>query len=484
MRTREPGSPRRLRPRPGRPPAVRIRARVPRPRPGPAAAVLTWARVLRMVRLRAARTGRSRLPPPRSLPPPRPRPPRRRLRHRLPRLRLLRLRLPRLRLLRPRQPRRLLRNRRLRYAAGRAASLPVPGTAGVRAVPAACVPACAVPGGARGCPQPSGQTAAPPAAQPPQSAPPLRGPGGRRSGRGHRSAVVPARPRRALRHSAGAQAGRGARRRPGPGVRHRRRRPGPQAGRARCRPGPTATPGPPGAAGASARSPPPRACLPLGPPRPRPLPGCRCLPACAAPPSTCHGFARSSPSGWWSRCRLRRSSPPWVEADVTAIARLRQRAKAEFEAREGVRLSFLPFFALAALEALKVAPEAQRRARHADRPGHLPRCRAPRRRGGHRRGLLVPVIRNAGDLNIGGLARKIADLAQRTRDGQVSPDELAGGTFTLTNTGSRGALFDTPIINQPQGPSWAPARWSSGPSSSRIRCSARSSPCARSSTWP
>jgi 2-oxoglutarate dehydrogenase E2 component (dihydrolipoamide succinyltransferase) len=66
------------------------------------------------------------------------------------------------------------------------------------------------------------------------------------------------------------------------------------------------------------------------------------------------------------------------------------------------------------------------------------------------RGLMVPVIRNAGDLNIGGLARKIADLAGRTRAGHVSPDDLAGGTFTLTNTGSRGALFDTPIINQPQ----------------------------------
>jgi 2-oxoglutarate dehydrogenase E2 component (dihydrolipoamide succinyltransferase) len=63
---------------------------------------------------------------------------------------------------------------------------------------------------------------------------------------------------------------------------------------------------------------------------------------------------------------------------------------------------------------------------------------------------MVPVIHNAGDLNIGGLARKIGDLAQRTRSGQVGPDELAGGTFTLTNTGSRGALFDTPIINQPQ----------------------------------
>ena len=66
------------------------------------------------------------------------------------------------------------------------------------------------------------------------------------------------------------------------------------------------------------------------------------------------------------------------------------------------------------------------------------------------RGLMVPVIHNAGDLNLGGLARKIADLAARTRSGQVSPDELSGGTFTLTNTGSRGALFDTPIINQPQ----------------------------------
>jgi pyruvate dehydrogenase E2 component (dihydrolipoamide acetyltransferase) len=66
------------------------------------------------------------------------------------------------------------------------------------------------------------------------------------------------------------------------------------------------------------------------------------------------------------------------------------------------------------------------------------------------RGLMVPVIHNAGDLNIGGLARKIGEIAQRTRSGQVSPDELSGGTFTLTNTGSRGALFDTPIINQPQ----------------------------------
>jgi 2-oxoglutarate dehydrogenase E2 component (dihydrolipoamide succinyltransferase) len=139
-----------------------------------------------------------------------------------------------------------------------------------------------------------------------------------------------------------------------------------------------------------------------------------------------------------------------VEADVTAITRLRQRAKADFEAREGVKLSYLPFFALATLEALKVHPklnavlntEAGQIIYHdAEHLGIAVDTE---------RGLMVPVIRNAGDLNIGGLARKIADLAARTRGGQVSPDELAGGTFTLTNTGSRGALFDTPIINQPQ----------------------------------
>jgi pyruvate dehydrogenase E2 component (dihydrolipoamide acetyltransferase) len=137
-----------------------------------------------------------------------------------------------------------------------------------------------------------------------------------------------------------------------------------------------------------------------------------------------------------------------VEADVTAIARLRDRAKADFEAREGVKLTFLPFFALAAVEALKVHPKLnavingdQVTYHDAEHVGVAVDTE---------RGLMVPVIHNAGDLNIGGLARKIGDLAQRTRSGQVGPDELAGGTFTLTNTGSRGALFDTPIINQPQ----------------------------------
>jgi pyruvate dehydrogenase E2 component (dihydrolipoamide acetyltransferase) len=137
-----------------------------------------------------------------------------------------------------------------------------------------------------------------------------------------------------------------------------------------------------------------------------------------------------------------------VEADVTAIARLRGQARQDFEAREGVKLSFLPFFALAAVEALKVHPKL-----NALIDGDQVTFHDAEHLGiavDTERGLMVPVIHSAGDLNIGGLARKISDLASRTRSGHVAPDELAGGTFTLTNTGSRGALFDTPIINQPQ----------------------------------
>ncbi|MCW2606559.1 MAG: 2-oxoglutarate dehydrogenase, component, dihydrolipoamide succinyltransferase, partial [Frankiales bacterium] len=139
-----------------------------------------------------------------------------------------------------------------------------------------------------------------------------------------------------------------------------------------------------------------------------------------------------------------------VEADVTKIAQLRQRAKASFEAREGTRLSFLPFFALATVEALKAHPvvncsiDEQAGTVTYHEAEHLGVAVDTER------GLLVPVIQNAGDLNLGGMARKIADLAERTRTNRVTPDELGGGTFTLTNTGSRGALFDTPIINQPQ----------------------------------
>jgi pyruvate dehydrogenase E2 component (dihydrolipoamide acetyltransferase) len=139
-----------------------------------------------------------------------------------------------------------------------------------------------------------------------------------------------------------------------------------------------------------------------------------------------------------------------VEVDVTKIARLRDQAKGNFEAREGVKLSFLPFFAMAAIDALKDHPvvnssidtDAGTVAYHES--VHLGIAVDTDR------GLLVPVIQDAGDLNLAGIARKVADLADRTRSNKVSPDELGGGTFTLTNTGSRGALFDTPIINQPQ----------------------------------
>ncbi len=137
-----------------------------------------------------------------------------------------------------------------------------------------------------------------------------------------------------------------------------------------------------------------------------------------------------------------------IEVDVTKISRLRDRSKATFEAREGVKLSYLPFFAVAVCEALKQHPvlnssvEGDQITYHGAE--HLGVAVDTER------GLLVPVIHNAGDLNMGGVARKIADLAARTRDNKVTPDELGGGTFTLTNTGSRGALFDTPIINQPQ----------------------------------
>lgn len=139
-----------------------------------------------------------------------------------------------------------------------------------------------------------------------------------------------------------------------------------------------------------------------------------------------------------------------VEADITALAHLRGRRKDEFYSRTGTKLSFLPFFAKAAVEALAAYPmlnasvseDNTHVTHHQDR--HLGiAVDSPK-------GLMVPVIRDASELSIEGLAKAIADLAERTRAGKIGADELAGGTFTLTNTGSRGALFDTPIINQPQ----------------------------------
>jgi pyruvate dehydrogenase E2 component (dihydrolipoamide acetyltransferase) len=139
-----------------------------------------------------------------------------------------------------------------------------------------------------------------------------------------------------------------------------------------------------------------------------------------------------------------------VEVDITRVARLREATKADFEAREGVKLSFLPFFALAAVEALKQHPVLNA---SIDTAAGTITYHDAEHLGiavDTERGLLVPVVRDAGDLNLGGLARKIADVANRTRNNQVNPDELSGGTFTLTNTGSRGALFDTPILLPPQ----------------------------------
>jgi pyruvate dehydrogenase E2 component (dihydrolipoamide acetyltransferase) len=133
-----------------------------------------------------------------------------------------------------------------------------------------------------------------------------------------------------------------------------------------------------------------------------------------------------------------------VEVDVTRIARLRSRAKADFAAREGANLSFLPFFVLAATEALKAHPKV-----NGLLEGDQITYPAQENVGiavDTERGLLVPVIRDAGDLNLAGIARKITDLAARTRENRVTPDELSGATFTVTNTGWAGALLDTPIV--------------------------------------
>ncbi|MFE7122513.1 2-oxoglutarate dehydrogenase, E2 component, dihydrolipoamide succinyltransferase, partial [Streptomyces sp. NPDC057654] len=138
-----------------------------------------------------------------------------------------------------------------------------------------------------------------------------------------------------------------------------------------------------------------------------------------------------------------------VEVDVTKIMQLRAKAKNSFLAREGVKLSPMPFFVKAAAEALKVHASLNAKVNDDDTITY------------HdvenigiavdtEKGLFVPVIHEAGDLNLAGIAKKTADLAGRVRDGGIKPDELAGGTFTVTNTGSRGALFDTPILNQPQ----------------------------------
>ena len=137
-----------------------------------------------------------------------------------------------------------------------------------------------------------------------------------------------------------------------------------------------------------------------------------------------------------------------VEVDVTKVANLRTRIQAEFTQKAGTKLSFMPFFTLAAAEALAANPVINSTVEDTNIVYH-----------GQdnlsfavetERGLLTPVIKNASSLTIAQLAQSIADMAERTRNNQLTPDELSGGTFTLTNTGSRGALFDTPVVFLPQ----------------------------------
>ena len=138
------------------------------------------------------------------------------------------------------------------------------------------------------------------------------------------------------------------------------------------------------------------------------------------------------------------------EVDVTEVARLRAKHKDAFAEREGVKLTFLPFFAKAAIEALKAHPKVNAQLDLEEGTVTYPAGEHLGIAVDTEKGLIVPTIKDAGDLSIAGLARKIADSAERTRTNKIGPDELSGATFTITNLGSNGALFDTPIINQPQ----------------------------------
>ncbi len=137
------------------------------------------------------------------------------------------------------------------------------------------------------------------------------------------------------------------------------------------------------------------------------------------------------------------------EIDMTRIVALRNRAKGSFQQKNGVKLTFLPFITQAVAEALKQHPKlnAEYNAETSEITYHDSEDIAIAV--DTDKGLFVPVISDAGALNLSGIAGKIADLAERTRSNKISPDELSGGTFSITNFGSVGALFDTPIINQP-----------------------------------
>ena len=137
-----------------------------------------------------------------------------------------------------------------------------------------------------------------------------------------------------------------------------------------------------------------------------------------------------------------------VEVDMTRVAAVRAKAKSDFEKREGVKLSYLPFICVATVDTLKQHPSLNAGIEGEELVYHGSENLAIAV--DTDRGLVVPVIKEAGDLNIAGMARKIADIAERTRTNKIGPDELSGGTFTVSNIGSNGSLLDTPIINQPQ----------------------------------
>ncbi|GHG41364.1 hypothetical protein GCM10012320_03590 [Sinomonas cellulolyticus] len=138
------------------------------------------------------------------------------------------------------------------------------------------------------------------------------------------------------------------------------------------------------------------------------------------------------------------------EIDMTKVAKLRARAKDQFRAQNGTKLTYLPFIAKAVAEALKQHPKLNAEYDEENQQITYHNAEHLAIAVDTDKGLLVPVISNAGDLNLAGLAGRIADVAARTRSNKIGPDELSGGTFSITNIGSVGALFDTPIINQPQ----------------------------------
>ncbi|MET9017271.1 2-oxo acid dehydrogenase subunit E2 [Streptomyces olivaceoviridis] len=135
-----------------------------------------------------------------------------------------------------------------------------------------------------------------------------------------------------------------------------------------------------------------------------------------------------------------------VEADVTRLMRLRNRAKDGFLAREGVKLSPMPFFVKAAAQALKAHPVVNARINEAEGTITYFDTENVGIAVDTENGLMTPVIKAAGDLTVAGIARAVHDLADRARSGHLTPDDVSGATFTISNTGSRGALFDTVIV--------------------------------------